>query len=829
MPSRLSSLLVRDGLVGIKRMERAFQRQVIYGGTLDTILLEMNLVTEDRLLQYLSLSTGVPPATRAETRAVDKEAVKRLPKTIAARYQAAPLAYDGEHLRVVVKESIDVQLLEELANELGIPIQPLVVPEYRFHLVYNRAYAGQDEARFKALAERDAGPDSPDVSSGAGGSGADSVVLGRKREAEPPPAAAPAAASAPPATAPQSGRMTMQMHAVVIPEPMRAVVPDGPASTASTDGPAGPGGADGPAAAGRLEVAEPSPARTPAAVSSPQAEAAPPAGNGAGPIPGAAAPVVQPQRQPDGGQTDHDSQSDHDGLSPHEAMRLLETAQDRDEIFDILLRAVRSRAWCAGLLTVQGGAAIGRVARCGDASAVGDIGAVRIPLDVDSTFKQAITMAAPYIGPIASGNPLVDSMIRQLGGVMPPSALLLPIALRNRTVALVVGHRGADALSVGEISELLPMASATASALSRLIIRAKKVGYRPAVSDDSAPRIQAAQVEDKPTVVPTAGSPAAPQPSAWTAPSTDEAAPAIDFNKVPSVGEATKRPVEVLLNIIESQTDVAGTATAELLRRATEAMPAISARFPGKLVLDRYAVSGRPVAADRHGPLLALIVKLGTAAADLLIAKMRDRDRDVRYYATLCAAELRPRTALRELVERLFDVDFAVRTTAIDALRGYPARELEGALDAARRALKSDDIARAQAAATALADLADIKAVPTLIDLLAKGGDLAASSRTALEHLTRQDHGTSIRKWRAWWDKNRDRFRVEWMLDALSHKQPAIRKAAAEDLRRVTGEFFGYRPDASKREREQALQKWEQWWERTGKARFGSAPGGAER
>ena len=49
MPSRLSSLLVRDGLVGVKRMEKAFQRQVIYGGSLDTILLEMTLVPEDRM------------------------------------------------------------------------------------------------------------------------------------------------------------------------------------------------------------------------------------------------------------------------------------------------------------------------------------------------------------------------------------------------------------------------------------------------------------------------------------------------------------------------------------------------------------------------------------------------------------------------------------------------------------------------------------------------------------------------------------------------------------------------------------------------------------
>ena len=64
MPSRLSSLLVRDGLVGVKRMEKAFQRQVIYGGSLDTILLEMSLVPEERLTQYLALALTLAPSTQ---------------------------------------------------------------------------------------------------------------------------------------------------------------------------------------------------------------------------------------------------------------------------------------------------------------------------------------------------------------------------------------------------------------------------------------------------------------------------------------------------------------------------------------------------------------------------------------------------------------------------------------------------------------------------------------------------------------------------------------------------------------------------------------------
>ena len=53
MTSRLASLLTQDGKVPARRMADAFQRQVIFGGTLDTILLEMGLqrsIKDDRAM-----------------------------------------------------------------------------------------------------------------------------------------------------------------------------------------------------------------------------------------------------------------------------------------------------------------------------------------------------------------------------------------------------------------------------------------------------------------------------------------------------------------------------------------------------------------------------------------------------------------------------------------------------------------------------------------------------------------------------------------------------------------------------------------------------------
>ena len=65
MTSRLASLLVQDGLVSAKKMAEAFQRQVIYGGTLDTILLEMDVVDEGTLLDALGPLVGAADRRRS--------------------------------------------------------------------------------------------------------------------------------------------------------------------------------------------------------------------------------------------------------------------------------------------------------------------------------------------------------------------------------------------------------------------------------------------------------------------------------------------------------------------------------------------------------------------------------------------------------------------------------------------------------------------------------------------------------------------------------------------------------------------------------------------
>ena len=70
------------------------------------------------------------------------------------------------------------------------------------------------------------------------------------------------------------------------------------------------------------------------------------------------------------------------------------------------------------------------------------------------------------------------------------------------------------------------------------------------------------------------------------------------------------------------------------------------------------------------------------------------------------------------------------------------------------------------------------------------------------------------------WSHFRRKNRIEWLLDGLAARDPDIRRSSAEDLRKATGEYFGYHHDLPKREREVARQRWNEWWNQTGRLRF---------
>lgn len=141
-------------------------------------------------------------------------------------------------------------------------------------------------------------------------------------------------------------------------------------------------------------------------------------------------------------------------LDPARAARALEEARDREQIFSLLLRATCSRVPFAALLSVHRDAIRGRRAMADDRFDASAIGELTLPRDAVEAFEQVVATRAFYLGPIATGVAAIDAQLARLGGVLPRAAVVLPVVLSERTVALVVGHRGEEPVGLGDVAEL---------------------------------------------------------------------------------------------------------------------------------------------------------------------------------------------------------------------------------------------------------------------------------------------------------------------------------------------------------------------------------------
>jgi hypothetical protein len=106
------------------------------------------------------------------------------------------------------------------------------------------------------------------------------------------------------------------------------------------------------------------------------------------------------------------------------------------------------------------------------------------------------------------------------------------------------------------------------------------------------------------------------------------------------------------------------------------------------------------------------------------------------------------------------------------------------------------------------------------VALLDRDGALAGIARRALVTLSRQDFGQDASAWESWWHQAHGKHRIEWLVDALLHADPALRHDASEELKKLTGQFFGYYFNLPRRERERAHQRYADWWQREGRTKF---------
>lgn len=836
--SLLSALLTQDQVVSPRKIDAAIQRQVISGGDFETNLLEVEALGEDTLSSYCAALLGLSPASRESVLGADPSAVARVSRELASRHQVVPLAVEATKLVVVAAANLDASARKALEAAAGAPVEVRAVTSFRLAWALWRYYQQALSPRFLRLSER-----LNNVAAGA-------IVAVALPSARASIAPAPPTAAAPPskansaiaalaalldddeddeAPADEPPPNVTATRAAISPEPsvvtpvvaVAVARPEAVARSEAAPQPPEPAAPNPPGTRPSIPppAADDQHRRSTVPVAVPLATTPPPATRPLPDTPVAEPPSISPRRA-------GSVLPALDNLTG--AQRALVVAKDREEVIDALLTHAMDSWKYAALCVVQGDALEGLAAR----GAGADPAAVR---SVAGSFKALPAFAAVKSSGDAAIVKLASdaevSLARQLGREGVSEVALVPLSLRGRVTLMLWADLGAEPVTPILMRELSLFADDCAAAFARLIVERKRSS---APAPSLAPR--------EPTLPPLSRPPRTPGPDreARAAALRSAVLAGVARRKTSITGasrgeggakKAAKGDAEADRLVEEaSRTGTLSERTAAtLLGMGDRALAALFRYFPGSHTLSREAGAAKSPSVEDAGPLLRLALMFRQAAVPALVEALDSDDADRRFCALMCLAEVAHPSALPRLSTLVLGDDEALHPVALEVLRAhrrFPEFAAVGAtLRTALREPRDSALVRRRAA-SALGELRDVDAVPLLIAALSdKDGPLASAAQRSLVLITRQDFGTTAQHWVDWWSNASSRHRVQWLIDALLHVDTALRHEASEELKKLTGQFFGYYYNLPRRERERAHQKYVEWWGREGAERFAGRGG----
>lgn len=875
--SALTSLLVRDRVVPVSKIEEALQSQVFLGGDIEIILLEMNVVPEDVLSAYRAALFDLLPATREEVMRASREALRRIPRDLARSLGIVPMHYEGGTLVVAAWEPLHAARLREVEAQLGCELSVRIVNQARLAAGLAHHYTFELDPRLRrlsdALRRRDPGvvpfvrpPNAPTRPLGVLRHDEDD---GSESDVSIAPSYAPSALEEA-----YSG--------------IEAVVSDATSASSSES--------SSEAEQGELEPAE---------------ESAPP-----GVSPELAQLVAR-------------------AIPIERAVELLRLAGQRDDVLYVLLRYTQQ---FFDFTCIFGVAREGVRARMAHGAGVArELVQEALVVPSSGLFAQVIASKQAHVGVFGSV-PEEQSAAALLHRSEPRTGLAIPVDLNGRVVLIVYVERVRAGLSVEDASAVQALLPEVGAALRRIILESKaqrRDSQRPPAPSTAsvAPAEPAAPPEPEPTPAPRSGKSAppimasappaqvvenvgfsavdletferlarneagweivarpqarangtsdalparlpgvpraAPPPPAYEAPavarvsnsyrmraanSIEPAAPRTDSaaQRTDSAvqDESRERGAEdakarARLSLVEASADVPSVIIdmgesvdslvdllleappgdepaqiAELLHIGESALPVLMQRFPGPLWFDRQRPFKRRPRGRDVSAVACAIVAFGEAAAPYLVSLLGGSDPDRVYYALMVASELTHNDLVDPVARRVLDRDDALRLLALEVLRGYAALPqyeivLRALAELSERPGK--DARRQRLAVEALGELRDPRSLRTLLARLSdRDAQVAEAALRALVVLTGQDFGLAPRKWETWAEGWGRAHRVEWLIESLLHGDEAVRTLAGEELKQLTQQYFGYHPALPRRDRELAQRKYREWWELEGR------------
>jgi len=135
---RLGAALIELGHLKDEDLQRALERHREIGGSLAEVIVDMGLLSEQRMAQVIEEAFGIPLVNLHEVE-IDPEVKAKLPAERAKELEAIPFGIDGETLRVAFTNPLDTLRVDEVEDITNMFVEPYQVlrPSFEYALAVN--------------------------------------------------------------------------------------------------------------------------------------------------------------------------------------------------------------------------------------------------------------------------------------------------------------------------------------------------------------------------------------------------------------------------------------------------------------------------------------------------------------------------------------------------------------------------------------------------------------------------------------------------------------------------------------------------------------------
>jgi hypothetical protein len=150
MNLRLGELLIKKNMLTKAQLEEALQAQVIFGGKLGTVLIEMGLISEGALAENLAQQLSIPCAQPGQLQEIPADVIKIISPELAEKHKVVPVAVNGKKLTLAMADPHNLKSIDEISFRTGYIVRPVLALEVRLVFALEEYYGIKRTMRYIA-------------------------------------------------------------------------------------------------------------------------------------------------------------------------------------------------------------------------------------------------------------------------------------------------------------------------------------------------------------------------------------------------------------------------------------------------------------------------------------------------------------------------------------------------------------------------------------------------------------------------------------------------------------------------------------------------------